>query len=311
MCLTGHANRGLESMGTASAHPNWKVRLQSHLSSGVAWLKARFEIEHWMRAAIALCFLILLILVLTTDRGIVGGNHSPDTILSAILQAAAAILALVVSFTLVATQLAAGHYTPKVVELRLRDPWFWGAVGVYLMCMGWALLGLCFQGPAVPFWEDDGVNVAALLACLAFLYLPPFAVSTLKSLRANTIAESLVGIRAYEALDEMLRGAIDKGNVTVVAPALESYRRAAIAELERRKGDQAVAEHLSRLFLLVGRHACHRKSPDTFLLILENVTGLVTYCDDYTRRWRRAAEVFNGVATGLYRYSREFLEARE
>ncbi|MDP3061745.1 MAG: DUF2254 family protein [Chloroflexota bacterium] len=279
------------------------ARVSQAARVAVNWLGA--HVEHVSLAVIAAVHLSLLLLVLTTDRGLYSGYYPPEPLLSTIAQGAAAILALLVTLTLVATQLASAHYTPRMVAQRLRDGWFWGAVAVYLVCILFALIVESARGWGPLFWEQDAVSIALLLAGAALLYLVPFTIATLKSLQPEQVAGMLIAHRDYDALDEMLRVAINDGKPTVVAPALALYTTHAEVRLARSQGAPEQAERLADLFRNVGRHTCQRKSPDAFQIILRHLAGLTQYCDEPPRLWRAAAEVFNEVMAELYAYYQE------
>ncbi|MDP3062069.1 MAG: DUF2254 family protein [Chloroflexota bacterium] len=271
--------------------------------NAVNWLGE--HVEHVSLAAIMAVHLPLLLLVLTTDRGLYSHAYSPEPLLSTIAQGAAAILALLVTLTLVATQLASAHYTPRMVAQRLKDAWFWGAVAVYLACILWALVLESARGWGPLFWELDAVSIALLLAGAALLYLVPFTIATLKSLQPEGVASMLIRRRDHDALDELLRAAVNDGKPTVVRPALALYTAHVEKRLARSHGAAEEAQRLADLFRNVGRHTCQRKSPDTFQLVLERLATLTEFCDEHPRMWRSAADVFNEAMAELYAYYKE------
>lgn len=264
------------------------------------WLSDR--VEHLILIVIVTSHLTLFGVILSTPLGLYSGRYDPDALLSAIAQATGAILALLVTLTLVATQLASEHYTPRMVSQRLRDAWFWGAVVVYLACILFALIVESARGWGPIFWEQDAVSIALLLAGAALLYMVPFIIATLKSLQPERVAEMLIAHRDYDALDEMLRGAINDGKLTISVRAINIYTAHVRMEMARATGSAETALKLAALFRQVGRHAWHRNSSDAVELLILRLGELAAYCDEHPRLWRAAADVFNEALEELYSY---------
>ncbi|MBI4308451.1 MAG: DUF2254 domain-containing protein [Chloroflexi bacterium] len=288
------------------------MRRSGALSRLRGWLSDHVELEHWLAAGIALLALFLLALTLFADWGIYAGakGQSHLYLLSSIVQGLAAVLAVLVTVSLVATQLAAQQFTPHVIRQRLTDFWLWSAVFIYLAAIGWSLVVLGGIGSWIP--TDDrvdrvSVNTALVLALAALLYLVPFTVANLKSLQPSSITWRMAQEDDHEALDDLLRKAVNDGAMTVVSTALAAYRTRVIVRLNRAGGTASEATDTAQLYRLVGRHACQRRSPDAVAAVMRQLTALTAYCSDYSRQWRAAADVFNDALKELYSYSEEWI----
>jgi len=210
--------------------------------------------------------------------------------------------------------MAAGSYTPNVIEQRIRDPWLWFAVAIYVVAVGWSLALLA--NPAQ--WlnhaqtrQADVVDTALVLAGAALLYIFPFVLATLKRLRPSYMAKWFIRRDEYRPLDELMRRSINDGMMTLLSGTLGRLAERAQARLEESAGAEGVAEELAGVFLSVGRHACQRGSPDAIEAVMNNLTSLVEYCNEPPRLWRGAADEFNDAAKELYGYAGEWMVKEE
>ncbi len=162
--------------------------------------------EHYSMAAIAVTGAALFLMAIITGWGPYRGDSGDSLlyVLSAIVQALAATLALLVTLSLLATQLAAINFTPRLVTRRLTDKWLWSAVLLYLVAIGWALLVLSGKASWVQKWDLTAANIAIVLALTAFAYIVPFTVATLRSLQPEQIARWLLEDNDLDSLDEMM-----------------------------------------------------------------------------------------------------------
>ncbi len=99
---------------------NWARRTGYRIEGWWVWR----WIELVFLTFIALAMAVLLIYVLSTDKALFLGDIEKygTFLLSSIAQGLAAILAVLVTLTLVANQLSAGSYTPRAAQRRITDP---------------------------------------------------------------------------------------------------------------------------------------------------------------------------------------------
>ncbi len=232
--------------------------------------------ERWLAAGLAIAGVVLLGLILANKLFLYGGDIGGQPydysnrlyLFSAIAQALAAILALLVSLTLVATQLAAQSYSPRVVRLRLHDPWLWWAAGLYLAAILWAMV---FHG-----WLDllgaKSADIALLLAGAALLYLIPFTIATLHSLDPIMMATNLARSGLHTALEDMIRKAAQDDQISTIRDAMDAFTQMAWSMVQRRHTDKAM--ELGEKILSAGMFLTQRRSLEGYECAMDKLTQL-------------------------------------
>jgi hypothetical protein len=280
--------------------------------------KVLFNVKRWLGEYIEHCFFIFicivglsgLLLALFIHWGPYQGDIDSSSfyLLSSIVQGLAAILALLVTVSVVGSQLAAGAYTPRILRQRLSDFWLWFAVFIYLLAIIWSLFVLSAMGNLSRDIARTDINIALLLAVIALIYIVPFTIATFKNLQPNRVAKWLIEKDDYDSLDELMRKAINDGTITLLINTLNQFSSRAKVNLSKMNGAERKADEISNVFLLIGRHACQRHSPDALEKVINLLTELVAYCNDHPRNWRVAADIFNEAVRELYSYSESLLE---
>ena len=181
-------------------------------------------------------------------------------LLSSAAQALASILALLISLTLVATQLAAQAYTARIIALRIRDPWLWTAVLLYSATIFSALI---LQGWITGVAPDHGQRATSLLLALvlvSLLYLVPYTLATLRSLEPRTVAGSLAAAGMLDALDDMARKAAQEDQISTI---YDVFR--ALVDLSWRfirKGRLDLAANVTAKILVLGKYLWNTGKPE-------------------------------------------------
>ena len=271
------------------------------------------EIEH----IIFFCFICLPALMFC--YGIFAGNvhlYAGDYndganrlyLLSAISQALAAILAVLVTLTLISTQLAAQTFTPQIIRQRLWDPWFWGAIVIYGFAIIWALFAQAelklFENQAFKDWDIWSVDIALLSTCFALLYLVPFFIATLRSLDPHAFVERLLESYLYQHLEDFMRKSVNDGLVNMLEASLSSLGTHTIDELEQNEEERnKLANNFANQVFEIGEHACRRKNIEALEHTMKWLTTLTTHCTE--RQFRLAADAFNDKVDELYKYGLE------
>ncbi len=114
--------------------------------------------------------------------------------LSALVQGEAAIVALVVTLSLVAVQLAAQSYSARVIEVFRRTPDLWILMGIYGIAMFYGLGVLkLIENPLVGRISNiEGyVAFAYYLGVFAFVALVPYISNILELLKPSTVINML------------------------------------------------------------------------------------------------------------------------
>jgi uncharacterized membrane protein len=151
------------------------------------------HLEHTALVVTVAAAVALAAIVLSTNCALyrAEANSSGPYLLSCIVQALATVLALLVTFSLIATQLASASYSPRAVRQRLTDFWLWLAVFIYGATIACCLVLLSGWGTFLPLWKVRGVNLALVLTGAALVYLVPFTLATLRSLSSGTTTSGI------------------------------------------------------------------------------------------------------------------------
>jgi len=267
------------------------------------------RVEHWLTTAIALAFLGLFVACLSGRvhlySGDVGDGSNRFYLLSAIAQTLATILALLITATLVATQLAAQSFTPRVVSYRLRDPWLWGAVGIYLagILASLAAIARARAARSHPIWDWWSLDLTLLLTAAGLLYLAPFTLAILRSLEPVTFIRHLLKNAEYGGLEDFMRRAVNEGLVRQLQMAILMLGRHATAELRQSAGAVDDARRFADLGVRLGKYAASEKDPEGIVVAMDYLTKMTIHCTD--RIYRSAADVFNESVIELQRIAEE------
>lgn len=114
--------------------------------------------------------------------------------LSALIQSEAAIVALVVTLSLVAVQLAASSYSARVIEVFRRTPDLWILMGIYGVAMFYGLGVLkLIENPLVGRLSnlEGQIAFSYYLGIFAFVALMPYMWNTLNLLKPSTVINML------------------------------------------------------------------------------------------------------------------------
>lgn len=277
-------------------------------SPGRSWLVPRLKPEVWV------AFVLFLLAVaghfaIFTDLfhlypGDVPNSANRLYLLSAVAQSLAAILAVLVTLTLVSAQLAASSYTPRIVRLKIKDPWFWVAVGIYTIAILGAFLAKAWLNALLNSpWDIWSVDLVILWAGLALLYLVPFFIATMRGLRPESIVRALLKKGQADALIDLMRKAVNDGSMTTLRDGLGGLAGRFIASLKKGQAGEKEAQEFAAYCLDVGRYACRKGDVEACEVVMRHLTALTKACTK--ARLREAADVFNDAAGELYNYSLE------
>lgn len=120
--------------------------------------------------------------------------NSARYMLSALVQSEAAIVALVVTLSLVAMQLAASSYSARVIEVFRRTPDLWILMGIYGIAIFYAMGVLkLIENPPIGRLSnlEEHVAFSYYLGIFAFVVLVPYIWKTLEMLKPSTVINIL------------------------------------------------------------------------------------------------------------------------
>ncbi|WP_407283049.1 DUF2254 family protein [Methanolobus sp. WCC1] len=113
-------------------------------------------------------------------------------LLSALVQSLAATIALVITLSLVAVQLAAQSYSARVIDVYKRNPDMWILLCIYIFTIFYGLgltkiIGLGILGN----YMEGAIFIAYLMGFFAFVCLVPYMLKTLDLLKPSKMIELL------------------------------------------------------------------------------------------------------------------------
>jgi len=172
----------------------------------------RFESKHlWIARFIVYGFLLLLVILVGTILFTHFNLFHTDVtsaryMLSALVQSQAAIVAIVITLTLIAVQLTASAYSPRVIDIFKRNPDMWLLLGCYGVSIfyGFIVLKLVesaegeFVSQSV-IWSlgcvsisfESYVSLAYWLGAFTFVALFPYMWNIIGLLKSETIIKRL------------------------------------------------------------------------------------------------------------------------
>ncbi|SFM47968.1 DUF2254 family protein [Methanolobus profundi] len=113
-------------------------------------------------------------------------------LLSALVQSLAATIALVITLSLVAVQLAAQSYSARVIDVYKRNPDMWILLCIYIFTIFYGLgltkiIGLGILGN----YMENAIFLAYFMGFFAFVCLVPYMLKTLDLLKPSTLIMEL------------------------------------------------------------------------------------------------------------------------
>ncbi|HEY9205438.1 MAG TPA: DUF2254 family protein [Candidatus Methanoperedens sp.] len=186
--------------------------------------------------------------------------ESARAFLGALITSEASILAIVVSLSLVAVQLAAQSYSARVIDVFRRTPDLWILMGIYGIAMFWGLgvlkmieraeTQLCTK-EYICYSNFEGYTAGAYyLGIFAFMALVPYFWKTFELLKHSTMINMLAeGITK----DNILKSIDKKSEKLVAEDPIQPIVDIVIGSIIKydyetaRFGLKAIGEHISRL----------------------------------------------------------------
>ncbi|MEA3254280.1 MAG: DUF2254 family protein [Candidatus Altiarchaeota archaeon] len=181
-------------------------------------------------------------------------------LLSAFIQAQSAILAIVVSLTLVAVQLAAGVYSSRVFDIFTESKWFQGLLSFYILSIVYDIVilgnitGTGVESNIKILHPLLNMEMAVGLMMMALVYLPYYITSTLDLLKPENIMGHL--IRNINR-DTFVRNVSNPDKSIELLPAIDIIKKAIKEDdsITSRNGIKELGEFYKRVII-------HRRGDD-------------------------------------------------
>jgi hypothetical protein len=185
--------------------------------------------------------------------------------LSAMVQAQASIITLVITLTLIAIQMASASYTPRVVDVMKKNPDMWYLLIIYIGAMSYGFIALKLVTDPDRFLVSSVLILGIYTFCILFLYMK----DTIALLRPDNVVEMLVAeIHAenihqegwkkeseddiMQPVFDMVHASINRFDVTTTRTGLNALSERILElflgfdEKSREKKSENVAEHFCR-----------------------------------------------------------------
>jgi hypothetical protein len=229
-----------------------------------------------------------------TDAG------SARYMLSALVQTQAAIVAIVITLTLIAVQLTASAYSPRVIDIFKKNPDMWILLGFYgaSIFYGFIVLKLVegAEGEAVSqiaIWSlgrvsvslESYVSLAYWLGAFTFVALFPYMLNIISLLKSENIINRLaIEITKGKILNlkedpiqpimDIIHGSIMKYDIETARVGLRAVTKR-VLEIDFVKEDYENMEKISHRFcfplIRAGRLAVSREDEELTLEVIESL----------------------------------------
>ncbi len=209
--------------------------------------------------------------------------------LSALVQSQAAIVAIVVSLTLIAVQLTASAYSPRVIDIFKKNPDMWILLGLYGMSIFYGLLVLKLIGGA----EDTSqiiisnisleayITVVYALGISTFVILFPYMWNIMNLLKPERIINRLAKEITKENLlnseedpvqpiMDIVHGSIMKYDIETTRVGLEAVTERVI-EIIDSDGEKEISERFCNHLERVHRLAISKEDEEAAEKVIENL----------------------------------------
>ena len=168
---------------------DWWVSFES----GHLWIARLIVYFTCLAVVVLVCFLLFRYFKLFhTDAG------SARYMLSALVQSQAAIVAIVITLTLIAVQLTASAYSPRVIDIFKKNPDMWLLLGCYGISIFYGFMVLKLVEGAegefvscVSIWFEFYVSLAYWLGVFTFVALFPYLLNIIRLLKPESIIKRL------------------------------------------------------------------------------------------------------------------------
>lgn len=143
----------------------------------------------------------------TTQLSDMGFFDNERYLLSALIQSLAATIALVITLSLVAVQLAAQSYSPRIIKIYKNNPDMWILLGIYIITIFYGLGLLKSIEVGVTGINMEGAIFGAyFMGFFAFVCLVPYMLKTLDLLKPSRMIELLAEEITKENILNSLEG---------------------------------------------------------------------------------------------------------
>lgn len=243
---------------------------------------------------------VLLLSTFIPDYNFLHTEMNPDNaryMLSALVQSLAAVIAIVVTLSLVAIQLSAQSYSPRVIDVYRKNPDIWILISIYTTTIFFGLATIKIIGiDTLPLNGLVNIEVfifaAYFLGFFAFICLIPYIWNTLASLNPATVIQLLakeITEQKMEDLDER-ESTLDKNSpllpiIDIITSSIMKYDYATvrtgtnaivnpISEILNKGNEEQISEHICNHLERVSMLALKREDDECSVILIKSLTTI-------------------------------------
>jgi hypothetical protein len=265
---------------------DWWVSFESrHL-----WIARLMVYFTCLAVVVLVCFLLFRYFNLFhTDVG------SARYMLSALVQSQAAIVAIVITLTLIAVQLTASAYSPRVIDIFKKNPDMWILLGCYGVSIFYGFLVLkLVEGAEGEFvsqsaiWSlgvvsisfESCVSLAYWLGAFTFVALFPYMWNIISLLKPESIIERLAVVITkdkiinveedpIQPIMDIIHGATMKYDLETTRVGLKAVTNQVIGIIDL-DGEKEIAEAFCNHLMRVGRLTATKMYEESTIEVIKN-----------------------------------------
>jgi hypothetical protein len=170
----------------------------------------------------AIYFIPILAIMIISPLDTFFPQIDPDSaryLLSSLVQSEAAIIAIIISLSLVTVQIAASSYSARVIDIFRNSHYLWTLLWFYLISMTYSLYVLMMIKNEANLHLCADIFLSFIFGILAFFALIPFILLMFRLLRPSKTIDML---SQEITLENLLQANVDEGSNEEIQPIIDT-----------------------------------------------------------------------------------------
>lgn len=214
--------------------------------------------------------------------------NDAKNVINLLVQSEAAVIAIVITLSLVAVQLAASSYSTRVIDIFKKSYSFWVIVGLYIIAIIYGIILLSVISVKNTYGIQNFIFIDYLIGIIAFISLIGFILITFDLLKPSTVLKKLAQDIKKEKILEYLRNKKEKDDpiqpiMDIIHASLIKYDYMTLREGLEYIGNQynkilyngsneeekiKITKHILKHLKRAGDFAISKRDDDSFKLII-------------------------------------------